>query len=420
MATETFKTEELVSAVVHHAGANPDDFGLDEPTQEQLDAARTRLDASGRGLSSIRDINNDEHVEQDLEDLRSGLLDPVSFAAGYLAQEHPVEYLVHDGDGNLKQRIHSKNLRTNRGGLLQALTMFGDVPANYTALTAAQTTVTGQTGVASGTNHITWTPGTSPVWPTAGNGTSNPYSSLVGKTVLVTAGTGTTATLPVWGTITTNLATAFTVDGWHSIPAGTMSDLGNATALTYTILPFNAPALYMALSNDTNASEADITGSAAAGAANGFTTATALTVSGSTASSTTGGEYSDATNTGLNRTLVATTAAANGTSNASPTWYSPNAVAGASPSFGSGVTNQIPGIAGTGTTYTATQQGGLQLVVKFSPTGGGGTVGKSALFNTGRYAGGGATGDPLFVATLGTVAALNAGDTLTVTWQIMF
>lgn len=420
MPKETYPTLDGVQAVVTRAGLKLND--------DHLEALNTH--ENNRYASTIRNAHDKEHVNQDLEDLKSGVLDEESFIQGYLPQEHPVQYEVHDSDGNLKQRIHSHNLRTDIGGQLQGLQLMGDNPTNYPSqytTAAANNVVQGQTLTAStvpSTTAMTALTGGSVAGltglPTPASGTGPTLlGGLAGRIAFISGGNAP-ATTGAWGIVLNNTATQINVDFWRvpgASPEAYATTGTAAAATTVTVFPAVPPFMYMSLSNDATAVGAADT------AAQGFNLLT------QDSGTTTIGEYGIQ---GLVRKSVTQTAVNADGTNASPMWFSP---------LQGGTTgNVVPYLPGyTGSVYTGaaavTQTGAFKNVIKFGPTTGTGsaaTINKSALFNSAvNYTGGGANattgtaaangaGVPVFVAKLTTPATLQFGDTLTVTWQLQF
>lgn len=110
----------------------------------------------------------------------------------------------------------------------------------------------GVTGYSNNSGAVTYTatsvtPTSSPSWTTST--TSNFGSANVWSGFYCVAGGGTTTTAIVYGVITSNTATALTVDRWYN-PASPTGAAATTPAVNspFIIIPGNAPAWYMGIS----------------------------------------------------------------------------------------------------------------------------------------------------------------------------
>ena len=268
----------------------------------------------------LRDPRNVQHVREDLNLLRHGVLDFGSFRSGYRYQINPVEAkttrLVADPsrvhpdllvkDKSLfsepemwrgvmvdaafggRQRVlrevrRSHNLRVNQGrDLLNRGQMLGDISANATF-----TAVTGQSSAASATSLTV---------PTGLPTTGGLSGSLQGH--IVWAANGTSGL--VYGVILSNTATVITVDQWYNPTSATGAAGTTPAAISnFCVTPAFGMALYIGLS----------TASAAAAAGDVLRTADGLFADG-----TATGVATEQTANGLARTFTQPTFPAGGQS----------------------------------------------------------------------------------------------------------
>lgn len=169
-----------------------------------------------------------------------------------------------DKYGNIKHDTpHSLNLRTNSGADWQAAVMAGG-------------TNKGQSGTATGIAATSLTD-TGGAFPTTGGGPSG-TGNVVGYQGKIVVAFGSTAG-KVYGVVTLNTSTVLTIDKWQD-PAtpGTTASTPTGT-ISYVILPGNAPLMYLALSNSAVGTATDVT---------------------------LGGEFTNASNPGLQRALYDT------------------------------------------------------------------------------------------------------------------
>lgn len=112
----------------------------------------------------------------------------------------------------------------------------------------------GVTGYTNSSNSVVYsattvTPGTSPVWTvstTTNFGSANVWTGFV----CVAGGIGTSATALTYGVITSNTATALTVDRWYNAASPTGAVAATPTLnSSFIIIPGNAPAWYMGITN---------------------------------------------------------------------------------------------------------------------------------------------------------------------------
>lgn len=171
---------------------------------------------------------------------------------------------VRDRDGNVKHRTDPNlNLRTNAGIDWQSRVMAGD------NLTGAQLQ-----GTASATSATSLTT------------TGLTASAMIDHVIAVgpnASGTGSV----VYGVVTANSTTVFTVDKWYdpTAPAGAAGTTPNATA-KYQVIPGSAPAVYLALSSTVQSGAAGDTTLAGELSTNGFSRAYWSTYAHSAATAT--------------------------------------------------------------------------------------------------------------------------------------
>jgi hypothetical protein len=380
MPSDNQRTTDSAEVVITRAGEHYPHYGADHNPEEGshshgvVEGIHFTNEWSG---TTIRDINNPAHVEEDLEHLRLGILDPESFRMGYKPHSHPVEYVVRDRDGNLKQRIHSANLRTNIGGRWQATNMIGPIMTNNAGTAGVTQGAGNQSGggypLPSGTI-------SSPSINTVASSTITAPAASQYVNYMIVVGS-------VWGIITSHTTTTtptWTVDKWHSFAAaGTSPNFAQDTTATtptsgatYTIVPSMGPGVYMALTKLAT-----------------FTTSTPQV--GDTASSTAWNSTNEINSNGLARVL-STVSWANAN-----TWDGTN--------YGD------PGLA-TPTTNLSTFTGSFVLKNTFTCNTSAINAYGSGVFNTSVAQ----TGALIFEAGLQTAASLGVGDTLAVTWTINY
>lgn len=181
-----------------------------------------------------------EHLAEDIAHLNAGILDLSSFQHGYQKHDHAVQIEVrsHDGEkpedmsdeewhskGTLKAIRRSGNLRTDTGGDWQAAAMGN---------------------AASGLSGTGTTAPTSTTITLDGVGAPGSTSAYNGQIVICGG---------VFGICLSNTnvsSPVVTIDGWHPLnnPAGTGS---TPSAGLWEIVPGQAPAMWIALSNDATA-----------------------------------------------------------------------------------------------------------------------------------------------------------------------
>lgn len=191
---------------------------------------------------------------------RSALRAAIAAAAAEIPAESHSHFLTEwrSRSGRLKGRItgHRKNLTTDAASGFtnrrdwQAKAMGGGLPPVAT-----------MTGTLTGTTATSAT-NTGAAFPTAGQ-------ALAGCIVVVgpnATGTGAIS----WGIIMSNTATVLTVDQWYSGGTWATGTTPNATGL-YTVLPGQAPAMWLALTSDATTPSSSDTTLAAELTTGGFT-----------------------------------------------------------------------------------------------------------------------------------------------------
>lgn len=199
-----------------------------------------------------------DNIREDYDLVRRGILDPRSFREGYLAKANPVEIVVRHGQnhpnprlrGQLKAIRRSHNVRTNAGGRWLYSLLGGNTSATQGTATL--------TGTATGVTATTLT-NTGAAFPastavTAGNDTTN-ASALAGQ--VATAKNGLVGCIVVmgaaYGVVMSNTATVLTIDQWYAVGTNTGAVAATPAAGVYNILPGQAPAAWVALSNNATA-----------------------------------------------------------------------------------------------------------------------------------------------------------------------
>lgn len=166
---------------------------------------------------------------------------------------------VYDIHGNLKFRSHNHNTTTdtasgytNRRDWQSKIMGGGTAPTTSYSGSATAVTATSLTNSAA-------------TFPTTGQGLSG--------MILVAGPRGTSSAANecmVWGTINTNTSTAISVDGWKSFQTWNVSATTPNATCTYAIVPGNAPALYMGITENSTSPAATDTILAGELTANGF------------------------------------------------------------------------------------------------------------------------------------------------------
>jgi hypothetical protein len=218
-----------------------------------------------------------KNVIEDLALMARGILNPKSFASGYMPVKNPVELRVFDGHKLAKlggklisngfdatgERAHweyrhaplnfdeqrwkcalkavrrSHNLRVTMGrDQLQRLQQWGNISANAF-------TYTGQSSAATATSATSLT-NSGAAFPTSGG----PNAGLQGQIVVCPVAA-------VYGVITANTATALTVSQWTSFTSATGA-AGSTPASTaaYSILPWAGPSNWVGISTNASAAAA--------------------------------------------------------------------------------------------------------------------------------------------------------------------
>jgi len=196
----------------------------------------------------------------------SGVMDEESAHHYSQLHDHFVEIAHRDSEGKLKSVRLSGNLRNDKGGDWQAITMGGDVAF-------------GDTGTASASSATTLT-------DSGKSWTTNAWAHHIVAVGPNASGTGSTVFAPVLS----NTGTVLTVDQWYTAAAtigGAAGTTPNATG-KYQILGGGMPLRFIALSNDSGAPAATDTALASEITSNGLGRAEATyahtAVSGGTSS----------------------------------------------------------------------------------------------------------------------------------------
>lgn len=253
-------------------------FDLLPPVEDK----RIRL----RGLGDLKD---------DVSNLVTGVLDWRGFVSGYCKVRNPVEVVVRDKDGHVKQIRRSHNLRVTMGrDNYQRLGLAGNISANATFATVkgAATAVSATSLTNSGA-----------AFPTSGG----PGAGGLAGQIVVATGTNT-----CYGVILSNTATVLTIDQWYD-PTSTSGAASASPAATtpYIILSGAGSANWIGLS----------TATAAAAAGDVLRTADGLFGDGTTA-----GAATEQTTNGLSRSFVQPTFPSAGNIQLQFTWTYTGAV----------------------------------------------------------------------------------------------